>query len=115
MIKRNYRMYLEDILEYMGRIESYTKDITREEFLQNQILLDAVIRNLEVIGEAARNVPKRIRNNYPEISWRSMIGLRNILIHEYFGVDAEIVWEIIKKDLPPIKPILQKILESFAE
>lgn len=74
---------------------------------------NAVIRNLEVIGEASKSIPEEIADSYPDISWKSMIVLRNILIHEYFGVDSEIVWEIIKSDLPKTKPFIIQILNEL--
>ena len=76
------------------------------------MLVDAVIRNLEVIGEAARNVSDEVRSRYSEIPWRNMIGLRNILIHEYFGVDESIVWEVIKNNLPEVRPNLLKAIQE---
>ena len=76
----------------MTRIDSYTNNMDYDNFHRNQLIVDAVIRNLEIIGEAAKNIPEKIRNKYVEILWRKMISLRNILIHEYFGVDESIVW-----------------------
>ncbi|MDB5055280.1 MAG: hypothetical protein JWM44_3330 [Bacilli bacterium] len=88
----------------MNRIDTYIFGVEYDSFLSNQMLIDAVIRNLEVIGEAARNVSDEIRNKYPKIPWRNMIGLRNILIHQYFGVDESIVWEIITVNLLVSRP-----------
>jgi uncharacterized protein with HEPN domain len=88
-------MSLKDILESMNRIDTYIFGVEYDSFLSNQMLIDAVIRNLEVIGEAARNVSDEIRNKYPKIPWRNMIGLRNILIHQYFGVDEGISTNIV--------------------
>jgi uncharacterized protein with HEPN domain len=76
------------------------------------MLIDAVIRNLEIIGEAARNVTDEVRNKYPEIPWRNMIGLRNILIHQYFGVDESIVWEVIKINLAEARPNILKAIHE---
>ncbi|MFZ3131635.1 MAG: DUF86 domain-containing protein [Desulfosporosinus sp.] len=112
MNKRNYIMYLEDIIDSMERIEEYARQLSYEDFAKNKLVMDAVIRNLEVIGEASRNVPEKIMNFYPDIAWKSMMGLRNILIHEYFGVDSEIVWEIIKSDLPKTKPLILLVLRD---
>lgn len=89
MIERNYVMYLEDIIECMDKIEQYIDGLSYEEFTKNSLVSDAVIRNLEVIGEASRSIPDEIMSYYPDISWKSMIGLRNILIHEYFGVHTD--------------------------
>jgi|CZCB01.1.fsa_nt_gi uncharacterized protein with HEPN domain len=115
MINRNYIMYLEDIIHCIEKIEQYTEKLSYEEFTKNSLVIDAVIRNLEVIGEATRNVPEEITQHYPDVPWKSMIGLRNILIHEYFGVDLEIVWEIIKYDLPNTKPLVSHVLEKLKE
>ena len=113
MIKRNYVMYLEDIISCMEKIELYVGELSYEDFTKNSLVFDAVIRNLEVIGEASKSIPEERVSNYPDISWRSMIGLRNILIHEYFGVDSEIVWEIIKSDLPRTKPLIIQMLNEL--
>lgn len=105
-MKKRYVLSLHDILESINRINTYTEGVNYDSFCNNQMLIDAVIRNLEIMGEASRNVPEEIRNIYTEIPWRKMIGLRNILIHEYFGVDESIVWEIIRTNLPEIRPFI---------
>lgn len=110
MIERNYKMYIEDILESIGKIESYTKDLNYEEFIASGMIVDAVIRNLEIIGEATKNIPNGIHEQYPEIPWKKMIGLRNIATHAYFGIDLEIIWKIITKNLPETKEWIQKML-----
>lgn len=113
MTKRNYIMYLEDIIDCMGKIEQYVGELSYQDFVKNSLVSDAVIRNLEVIGEASKSIPNEIISYYPDVSWKSMIGLRNILIHEYFGVDSEIVWEIIKRDLPRTKPLILQMLREL--
>lgn len=105
-------MFLEDILKCIDKIEEYTKGMDFEKFRNNQLVIDAVIRNLEVIGEASKYVPDEIRESYPSVPWKSMIGLRNILIHEYFGIDEEIVWEIVSSDLKKIKPVIEEIIRN---
>jgi uncharacterized protein with HEPN domain len=110
-MKKNL-LFLKDILDSIQRIESYIEGIHYESFSSNQMMFDAVIRNLEVIGEASRNMPEEIRNKYPEIPWRKMIALRNILIHEYFGIDESIVWEVIKTNLPQLKPDIVRVLQE---
>lgn len=110
MTERNYKMFIEDILDSIKKIENYIKDLNFEEFTLKTIVADAVIRNLEIIGEASRNLPDKIREQNPEIPWKKMIGLRNISTHEYFGIDLEIVWEIITKNLPETENQIQKML-----
>ena len=97
---RDYRLYIEDILEAIEKIEEYTEGITLEEFRINKMVVDAVVRNLEIIGEACRAFPPEIREKHPEVEWRKIIGLRNILIHQYFGIDTELIWDIIQKQVP---------------
>ncbi|EGL84288.1 protein of unknown function DUF86 [Caldalkalibacillus thermarum TA2.A1] len=109
---KKYIMFLEDILKCIDKIEEYTKGMDFEKFRNNQLVIDAVIRNLEVIGEASKYVPDEIRESYPSVPWKSMIGLRNILIHEYFGIDEEIVWEIVSSDLKKIKPVIEEIIRN---
>jgi uncharacterized protein with HEPN domain len=103
---------LMDILESMNRIDTYILGVNYDSFLNNQMLIDAVIRNLEIIGEAARNLPDELKNKYPELPWRNMIGLRNILIHQYFGVDESIIWEVITVDLSDARPNLMKVIQE---
>jgi uncharacterized protein with HEPN domain len=103
---------LNDILESMNRINTYISGVDYESFLNNQMLIDAVIRNLEIIGEAARNLSDELRKKHPELPLRNMIGLRNILIHQYFGVDESIIWEVITVDLPDARPNLIKVIQA---
>lgn len=114
-MKKRYLLFLNDIIESMNRIDIYTKGVDYDSFCNNQMLIDAVIRNLEVIGEASRNIPEEIRNEYNNVPWRKMIGLRNILIHEYFGVDESIIWEIINRDFPETKPLILKIVQEVGD
>jgi len=95
-------VYLKHIQDAIARIESYTAR-GRTVFFDNTMVQDAVIRNLEVIGEAVKQLPADLRQRYPQIPWRSITALRNVLIHEYFGVDLEIVWRVVQKRLPTLK------------
>lgn len=113
MKRRDCKMYIEDILSAINRIEKYINGLEYEEFIQNDMAVDAVIRNLEIIGEASKNVPENARSQYPNVPWKRMIGLRNIVIHEYFGVDLSIVWRIITKNIPEVKPLIEKILNDL--
>jgi uncharacterized protein with HEPN domain len=109
---RDWRLRLEDIVKAAGSIEVYVRDMTFEAFCADQKTVDAVVRNLEVIGEAARHVPDEVRRRFPEVAWADMSDMRNVLVHEYFGVDLPILWKTICSDLPPVVPILKAILAT---
>jgi len=110
--RRDLRFYLEDLLEAIEKIERYTAGLTREEFLANELVADAVIRNLEVVGEVARHIPDELRAKFPEVNWRGIVGFRNVLIHEYFAVDLDVVWTIVANHLPELKQVFQKMLRE---
>jgi uncharacterized protein with HEPN domain len=105
---RDVRVYIEEILECIAKIEEYTKGITEDSFYGNTQIQDAVIRRLEIMGEAVKGVPAEFREKYPEIPWRKISGMRDFLIHEYFGVNLERVWKVAKEDVVELKG---KILE----
>ena len=105
--------YLEDILEAVQRILTYSQDLHHEDFLKDQKTQDAVIRNLEVIGEATKNISANLKQQYPQLPWREMAAVRDRLIHHYFGVNIEIVWEIVQQDLPQILPQLVQLLSEI--
>ena len=107
---RDFKLYLNDILEASRRIQNYTKGMDSEDFEQSDITIDAVVRNLEVIGEAARKLPAEVRSRAPEIEWRKIVALRNILSHEYFGVNTKIVWDVIQNKLESLGSVCRKLL-----
>jgi len=111
-MRRDYRVYLRDILDAIVKIERYVASSSFEEFVKNELVVDAVVRNLEIIGEAVKRLPKNVTTEHNDIDWRRMAGLRDILIHEYFGVDSEILWDIIKNKLPELKEKVCQILQE---
>ncbi|WP_258084431.1 HepT-like ribonuclease domain-containing protein [Thermococcus thermotolerans] len=113
MSKRDPCLFLGDMLEAINRIEEYTEVYEFEDFIRDRKTVDAVLRNLEIIGEAARYVPEEIKEEYSDIPWRRIIGLRNVVIHHYFGVDLNIVWRIIRFQLPELKESVEKMVEEF--
>ena len=115
MPKRDVRLFLHDMLEAIEKIERYTAGLGFEEFEANDMVVDAVVRNLEIIGEAAKHIPQDLRNRYGEVDWRRVVGFRNIVIHEYFDVDLEIVWTIATSQLPKLKEILQTMLTDLKD
>ena len=102
-------VYLKHILDAIKKIQSYTSGGSKE-FFQNTLVQDAVIRNLEIIGEAVRNLSVEFRGKNPEVPWRSITALRNVLIHEYFGVELEIVWRVVQRRLPRLKRYVEMLL-----
>lgn len=109
MSKRNITLYLDDITTSIDKIETYTKGLSYDSFSNDPKTVDAVVRNLEIIGEAAKNIPKEIRVKYPEIPWKPIMGTRDKVIHEYFGIDLEILWKTLQEDIPQLKVQIAKI------
>jgi uncharacterized protein with HEPN domain len=108
---KDFKAYLNHILDSIILIEEFTANFSFEEFKKDRKTIYAVIRSFEIIGEASSKLSRELRDKYPGIPWRSIIGLRNVLIHEYFGVDIEAVWENIKQNLPELKKQIKFILE----
>lgn len=109
--KRKDMDFLGDIKEAVNRIASYTQGLTYKKFLLDKKTQDAVIRNFEIIGEAAKNISRDLRAKHPEIQWKKISGLRDKLIHFYFGIDYKIVWNIAKKELPKLSKQIENILK----
>jgi len=112
MSKRDPRLFLTDILESITKIERYTTGLSFDQFEANDMVLDAVVRNLEIIGEAARQIPPALRERYTQIEWSRVVGFRNVVIHAYFAVDVEIVWTIATQRLSELKAAVQTMLQD---
>ena len=105
-------LFLKDIIKAMNKIFSYTEKMTKEDFKKDDKTIDAVLRNIEIIGEAANKLSEKIYEENKNVPWGRMIGLRNIVIHEYFGVDLNIIWQIVTVNLPETKPKIEEILKK---
>lgn len=110
-MKRDVSIYLKDVLESIQSIEEYVADLDEQQFQSDKKTQDSVMRRLAIIGEAVRNVPVDFRNQHPDIPWRDIAGMRDVLIHEYFGVSLDRIWETVVEDLPRLKEQLQVLIE----
>jgi uncharacterized protein with HEPN domain len=109
------RPYLQHIYDSISDIEGFVKGVSKQQFFENKEKQYAVMRALEIIGEATKNISRQLRAAYPEIPWKTMAGMRDKLIHEYFGVKLERLWEVIQKDLPRLKEQISKILRQITD
>jgi len=112
-MKREIGDYIEDIIEAVNRLKNFTKGISYEKFLRDDKTMFAVVRALEIIGEASKNIPNETKKKYPGVPWKDMAGMRDKLIHEYFGIKADLLWRAVKEELPPIVPLLEKMLKDL--
>ena len=115
MKPREYRDYLQDMLDSIDGIKSFVGDMTLEDFAKDKKTINAVVRGIEIIGEATKKFSKSLKEKYPSIPWKKMAGMRDKMIHEYFGVDVEIVWKTAKEDIPSLKPLIQDVLKNLGE
>jgi uncharacterized protein with HEPN domain len=109
---RDYRVYLEDILEAADAVREFTAGLTADDLAADRRTRDAVIRNLEVIGEACKKVPEELRSRSPDVEWRRISGLRDVLIHDYFGIDLDIVWDVVQNKLPELARHIRQMLDE---
>lgn len=107
--KRDTTLFIQDILENINDAEEFSKDLTKENLLDNKLKQNAIIRCLEIIGEAVKNIPNSFREKYPNIEWVKIAGMRDVIIHGYFRVDLDAVWRALKKDLPILKKQIEKV------
>ena len=102
--------FLDNIIESIGKIESFIKDVPKSIFLEDDLINSAVVRQIEIIGEAAKNLPDSLKRRNPNVPWKEISGTRDKMIHQYFGVDLDIVWNIVAKDLPKLKKDMHEII-----
>lgn len=114
MSKRDWKVLFEDILESIEKIEQYTDGIGFDDFAVNSMVMDAVIRNIEIIGEASKNIPETVKVKYPDVPWQKLGGIRNRIVHEYFGVDINIIWFIVSNELSQLKQWIKEGLSPIA-
>lgn len=112
-MKRDPRLYLDDILEALIKIERFVKDMSLGEFKQDARTVDAVVRNFEIIGEAAKQLPEDIRQSYPDVEWKEMAGMRNKLIHAYFHVNLEVVWKTARQRVPKLRSVVRRVSDDL--
>ena len=113
-MKKDSKILLLDILDSIKKIKEYTKNVSEDKFFDNLQIQDAVIRRIGIIGEAVKNLPGSFKNKHFDIQWKKIAGTRDIIIHDYSGVDADLVWEIINKDIPKLKKQISKLLDYYS-
>ena len=111
-MKKESLIFVKHILEAITDTEESTKNLSKKEFKENKDIKDATIRRLEIIGEAVKNIPDSFKDKYPKILWKDIAGMRDIVIHSYFKVDLDAVWNVVQEDLPDLKNKIEKILKE---
>ncbi|MGB9299937.1 MAG: DUF86 domain-containing protein [Anaerolineae bacterium] len=111
----NVLIYVRDILENMQDAEEFIQGMSYEQFVADKKTANAVLRSIEVIGEATKNVPDNVRAQYPQVPWKEMAGMRDKVIHSYFDVDKEIVWLVVKERIPALRPFVEQILRDLED
>ena len=113
-MRRDPLIYLQDILDSIDHIAKDTAGLTEEQFSQTRLVQQAVVRNLEIIGEAVQRIPDDVQSLYPTIPWRKIVAMRNKLIYEYFGLKVAVIWKTVQHDLPELKKELEQVLKDFS-
>lgn len=113
-MERDFKLFLFDILDSIQVIEKYVEHKTEDDFLEDGILQDAIIRRIEIIGEAVKNIPEQIKQTYPDVAWKKSAGMRDVVIHGYFEVDVGIAWDTIHDDLPILKEQIAHIMKELS-
>ncbi|MGL5196010.1 MAG: HepT-like ribonuclease domain-containing protein [Chroococcales cyanobacterium] len=111
-MSRSIRLYLQDILTACAKVRRYTHGMSFEDFQNDERTYDAVVRNLEIVGESVKNIPPEIRVKYPQVNWRKIAGLRDILAHAYFSLEDEIIWDIVLTKIMPLQEVVEQILQA---
>ena len=112
-MKRDVGLFIEDIINSIKNIEEFSKNLDKEKFSKDNLRQSAIIRQLEIIGEAVKNIPNDFREKYPGVPWKKIAGLRDVIIHTYFNIDLDVTWDIIKKDLPDLKEKIEEVKENL--
>ena len=113
MSEREWRFYIHDMLRFAEKVQTYSADLDRERFEADELKYDAILRNLELIGEAASRIPAAVRQGHPTLPWRQVIATRNRLIHGYLGIDNDTLWSIVSDDVPSLASELRALLDSL--
>lgn len=110
---RDFRLFLFDIIDAINKIEKYLVGYTQDTFFEDELIQDAVVRRLEIIGEAVKHIPDHIKQEFPDVAWKKAAGFRDVVVHNYFGIDTSITWDTAKQDLPEFSQQIQTVLSKY--